>query len=428
MRRRTWIGIVCVAGIIVSTTPVIHSLEAATEIVYTQLKVFTELFSIIEQQYVESVDVTKLMYGAAKGMVQTLDPFSQFLPPDEYKELQVQTEGAFGGLGIRISIKETALVVITPLPGTPAHRAGVMPGDKIIKIDGTSTQGFTTEDAVKRLRGTPGTSVTITIVREGEQPRDITMKRENIKIQSVRSRMLPDEIWYLHILEFNAETDKDVDAAYKAVASRHIKAIVLDVRNNPGGLLNSAVDISKKFLGENKLIVYTQGRDATRKTSYHADAVAHYPNVPLVVLVNKWTTSAAEIVSGAIKDWKRGVLVGTQTFGKGSVQTVLPLSDGSGVRLTTAKYYTPNGICIHEKGIAPDVLIEISKEQLVTIMEAQAKDDITQKLDLKPKHDTAEKVETKKEAGETDVDDPQLKYAVGLLKAREIFRATDTNK
>jgi carboxyl-terminal processing protease len=390
-----------------------------TETIYSKLKLFTEIFTLIKNNYVSDVDLEKLVYGAANGMVKTLDPFSQFLPPSDYKEMQIHTEGSFGGVGIRISVKDDFLVVITPLPGTPAYKAGILPGDKIVKIDTETVKGFTMDDTVKRLRGKPGTEVTLTVSRDGvKDPIDYKLVRELIKIETVTSKLLDDGIGYIHILEFTANTNEDFEKEFSSLEAKNIKGLVLDLRNNPGGLLTSAVDICKYFIGDNKLIVYTQGRDSAQKLEYRADKNAKHRYLSLVVLVNQGSASGAEIVAGAMKDLKRAVIVGAKTFGKGSVQTVIGLSDGSALRLTTAKYYTPNGTCIHDIGIEPDVPIDISKEQLQKIM--MQEDKIYNKKDEEKKNKIEQKDEKKEDKKEI-VDDPQLKAAIGILKSRDVF-------
>ena len=277
--------------------------------------------------------------------------------------MQVETSGSFGGLGIEITLKDDILTVVSPIEGTPAYRAGLQTGDRIIKIDGLSTKDMQLPDAVKRMRGKPGTKVTITVVREGmTEPKDYEITREQIRVQSVRSHELGDGIMYIKLRQFQEQSPHDLDTALDKFAKNGMKALILDLRNNPGGLLTAAVEVSEKFVEDGKLVVYTEGRIRNQNMRFSAHAKKAYTQIPMVVLVNQGSASASEIVAGALQDYQRAMIVGTQTFGKGSVQTIIPLSDGSGLRLTTAKYFTPKGRSIHGKGIAPDIVVEAPKE------------------------------------------------------------------
>ncbi|HXG15268.1 MAG TPA: S41 family peptidase [Calidithermus sp.] len=330
---------------------------------YEQLRLFTEVLSIVQNQYVDEVPPKELIYSAIKGTLRGLDPHSSFLDPDSYREMQVETSGSFGGLGIEITLRDDVLTVVAPIEGTPAHRAGLAPGDRIVKIDGLATKDMQLSDAVKRMRGKPGTKVTISVMREGwTEPRDFEIVREQIRVQSVRAHDLGGGVGYLRIRQFQEQTGHDVEAALDRFAKNGTKALVLDLRNNPGGLLTSAVEVAEKFIDDGKLIVYTEGRVRNQNMRFSAHAKKAYTSLPMVVLVNQGSASASEIVAGALQDYGRAVLVGTQTFGKGSVQTIIPLSDGSGLRLTTAKYFTPKGRSIHGKGITPDIVVEAPKE------------------------------------------------------------------
>jgi carboxyl-terminal processing protease len=330
---------------------------------YEQLKLFTEVLSIVQNQYVDEVAPKELIYSAIKGTLRGLDPHSSFLDPESYREMQVETSGSFGGLGIEITLRDDMLTVVAPIEGTPAHRAGLQPGDRIVKIDGISSKDMQLADAVKRMRGRPGSKVTISVGREGwTEPRDIDIVREQIRVQSVRTHDLGQGIGYLRLRQFQEQTAHDVEAALDKFVKSGAKALVLDLRNNPGGLLTAAVEVSEKFLDDGKLVVYTEGRVRNQNMRFAAHAKKPYSQLPMVVLVNQGSASASEIVAGALQDYGRAVLVGTQTFGKGSVQTIIPLSDGSGLRLTTAKYFTPKGRSIHGKGIAPDIVVEVPKE------------------------------------------------------------------
>ncbi len=331
---------------------------------YEQLRLFTEVLSIVENQYVDEVPPKELIYSAIKGTLRGLDPHSSFLDPESYREMQVETSGSFGGLGIEITLKDDILTVVSPIEGTPAYRAGVQTGDRIIKIDGLSTKDMQLVDAVKRMRGKPGTKVTITIAREGwTEPKDFAIAREQIRVHSVRSQDLGGGIAYIKLRQFQEQSPGDMSGALEKAAKAGMKALVFDLRNNPGGLLTAAVEITEEFIEDGKLVVYTEGRVRNQNMRFTAHAKKSYPTLPMVVLVNQGSASASEIVAGALQDWGRAIVVGTQTFGKGSVQTIIPLSDGSGLRLTTAKYFTPKGRSIHGKGITPDIVVELPKEK-----------------------------------------------------------------
>ncbi len=331
---------------------------------YEQLKLFTDVLAIIQNQYVDETEPREVIYGAIRGMLRALDPHSSFLDPESYREMQVETSGSFGGLGIEITIRDDQLTVVAPIEGTPAWRAGVQPGDKIVKIEGLSTKDMSLLDAVKKMRGPKGTKVTITVMREGaKELMDFTVTREIIQVQSVKGQEIEPGVGYLRIRAFQERTARDLEADLeKLVKTGRLAGLVIDLRNNPGGLLQSAVDVSAHFLGDGKLIVYTEGRVRNQNMRFVAHARHALTQVPVVVLVNQGSASASEIVAGAIQDHGRGVVVGQQTFGKGSVQTIIPLPDGSGLRLTTAKYFTPKGRSIQGKGIPPDVVVEPPKE------------------------------------------------------------------
>ena len=330
---------------------------------YEQLRLFTEVLSIVQNQYVDEVPPKELIYSAIKGTLRGLDPHSSFLDPDSYKEMQVETTGSFGGLGIEITLKDDILTVVSPIEGTPAYRAGLNTGDRIVKIDGLVTKDMQLVDAVKRMRGKPGSKVTISVVREGwTEPKDFDIVREQIRVQSVRSHDLGNGVAYIKLRQFQEQSPHDIEAALEKFDKAGMKALVLDLRNDPGGLLTAAVEVSEKFIDDGRLVVYTEGRVRNQNMRFSAHAKKGYTKMPMVVLVNQGSASASEIVAGALQDWGRAIVVGTQTFGKGSVQTIIPLSDGSGLRLTTAKYFTPKGRSIHGKGITPDIIVEVPKE------------------------------------------------------------------
>ncbi len=333
----------------------------ASEEVYKQLNPFIDALTLIQEKYVDE-DKTKahdLMEGALTGMVSTLDPFSQYMPPDDFKDMETETSGEFGGLGIEIALRDDRLTVITPIDGTPADRAGIKALDRIIKIGDEKTDNMSINDAVKRLRGKIGTPVTITLWREGvAQPFDVTLVRDAIKIESVRAYRLPGDFGYVRINEFIHDTSVDLDAAIAEMEKQGpLKGLVLDLRNDPGGLLEEAFKVGDLFVAKGQIIVSTRGRDKRQDYEYRGTGRKKWGKRPIVVLINEGSASASEIVSGALKDLKLALLLGTKSFGKGSVQTIFPLenSGGAALRLTTAKYYTPSGISIHGIGIQPDL-------------------------------------------------------------------------
>ncbi|HEU5394954.1 MAG TPA: S41 family peptidase [Candidatus Methylomirabilis sp.] len=334
----------------------------ATDEAYEKLKVFTEVLTLIQANYVEEVHSKDLVYGAIRGMLETLDPHSSFMPPEVYREMQVETQGSFGGLGIEITVRDRQLTVVSPIEGTPADQAGILAGDRIVKINGEPTKDMTLFEAVRKLRGPRGSRVTITIMREGfTEGRDFAITREIIEVHSVRSFDLGDKIGYIRMVSFQEKTARDLERALEQFQSSGAQALILDLRNNPGGLLSQAVQVADLFLKKGQLIVYTEGRARNQDLRFSAEHTKTLPQVPMVLLVNGGSASASEIVAGALQDHKRAVILGTPTFGKGSVQTVIPLNDGSGLRLTTAKYFTPRGETIHGKGITPDILVEPPK-------------------------------------------------------------------
>jgi carboxyl-terminal processing protease len=371
---------------------------------YEQLKLFTDVLSIIQNQYVDETEPREVIYGAVRGMLRALDPHSSFMDPDSYREMQVETSGSFGGLGIEITIRDDVLTVVAPIESTPAWRAGIQPGDRIVKIEGLATKDMSLPDAVKRMRGPKGTKVTITVVREGtREPFDVSLTREVIQVQSIKSDELEPGIGYIRIRQFQERTAPDlVSAVEKFDKGGRLAGLIVDVRNNPGGLLSAAVEVSEEFLGDGKLIVYTEGRVRNQNMRFTAHAKRAITEVPLVVLVNQGSASASEIVAGAIQDHGRGVVIGQQTFGKGSVQTIIPLADGSGLRLTTARYFTPKGRSIHGKGIAPDIVIDPPKDEVSA---------------TKPGTPPLSETEMRKR-------DVQLQRAIEILKASRILDKT----
>ncbi|MBF0496570.1 MAG: S41 family peptidase [Deltaproteobacteria bacterium] len=330
------------------------------ESTYSEIKIFAEVLNEIEKKYVEKEVPKTLIYGAIKGMVATLDPHSSFLTPEEYKELTIETKGSFSGIGIEITLKDGVLTVVSPIEDTPAFQAGLKAGDKIIKINGKITKNMSLMDAVRGIRGVKGSTVTLSILREGATKlKDYVIAREVIPIKSVKFETLEPGYVYVRVSTFQDTTHQDLVKAMKTLQENNkpLKGLVLDMRNNPGGLLDQAVKVTNEFL-ESGLIVYTMGRNKTQDLKFFAHPNDHYQEFPIIALVNEGSASASEIVAGALQDHKRAVILGSQTFGKGSVQTIIPLEDGSALRLTTAKYYTPNGRDIQAKGITPDIVVE----------------------------------------------------------------------
>jgi carboxyl-terminal processing protease len=339
----------------------VERVSAVPQETYDELETFTNILSIVQKNYVDQVDTRQLLEGAVNGMLGSLDPHSAYLTPDLYKELQVDTKGSFGGLGIEITNRGGVLTVVSPIEDTPAARAGIQPGDQIIKIDGEFTKDLSLADAVKKMRGPRGSKVVVSVKREGvPELLDFTLTRENIQIQSVKYKDLGDGYGYIRVTQFQERTSTALDEAIASLSGGNddnLRGLILDLRNDPGGLLSQAVKVADTFL-DSGLIVYTDGRLDSQKQKYFAHKPGSHTEFPMVVLVNGGTASAAEIVAGALQDHKRALVLGTQTFGKGSVQTILPLDDQSALRLTTALYYTPSGRSIQATGIAPDILME----------------------------------------------------------------------
>jgi len=406
-----------------------HKVSALSNSTYEELKVFTDVLGLLQKEYVEEKSSKDLIYGAIKGMLETLDPHSAFLPPNMYKEMQEETKGRFEGLGIEITIKEGVLTVVSPIEDTPAFKAGVLAGDQILKIEGELTKNLTLIESVKRLRGPKGTKVTITIMREGfTKPKDFTLVRDVIPIRSVRHELLEKHYGYIRVSQFQDKTDSEFDKHLKVLEEESkgaLKGLVLDLRNNPGGLLDQAVKVADRFL-ESGLIVSMEGKKEDQKMKFYAHSQGTISPYPLVVLINGGSASGAEIVAGAIQDHGRGILLGTQTFGKGSVQTIFPLKDGSGLRLTTARYFTPNGRSIQAKGIVPDIVVkplQPEEEKVIPVPKLPMEKDLERHLIDIEKGPPKEKEKPKKEeVKEKKPADQQLDRALELLKSWEIFK------
>ncbi|MBI1975925.1 MAG: S41 family peptidase [Candidatus Omnitrophica bacterium] len=394
---------------------------------YQQIELFTDAMTVIRTDYVEEPKTKDLVYGALKGMLASLDPHSQFMDPDVYNEIKVETEGSFGGLGIEITVKDDLLTIISPLDDTPAQKAGIKAMDKIVKINGELTRDITLVDAVKKLRGKPGTQVMLTILREGEgKLLEVEVTRDIIKIESVKDGvMLEDHIGYLRISEFQENTPRDLEQALKKMDSRKLEGLILDLRNNPGGLLDTSADVAEKFLPNGVMVVYTKGRIKSQDLEFRSKSNSPRLDFPMVVLINDGSASASEIVAGALQDHGRAVLMGTKSFGKGSVQTVIPLKDGSALRLTTSKYYTPKGRSIHGEGIMPDIIVEeepaSEKEKETEKQKEQKSEEIFKKIenpDSKESNDQG----VSKEKMEELKKDVQIGRAVDLLKGIRAYK------
>ena len=388
---------------------------AEDEALYKELELFSDALSIVQSDYVEEPEAQQLIYGALKGMLATLDPYSQFLDPDSYNELKVDTEGQFGGLGIEISIKDDLLTIIAPIDDTPAYHAGLKAGDRIVKIDGELTRGITLLEAVKKLRGKPETTVTLTVLRDGEnQVKEFTLARAIIKIQSVReAKLLEDHIGYIRLSDFRENTPADLESALDRLRGEGMEGLVLDLRNNPGGLLDVAVSTTELFLERRQMIVSTKGRFKSQNLEFHSRRQGPMQETPVVVLVNEGSASASEIVAGALQDHRRAILVGIKTYGKASVQTIFPLKDGSALRLTTSKYFTPSGRLIHGEGITPDVVVPLEPAP-------EPKETSPSSKEVFDRVEHPEQPEKTSEAAH----DNQLARAVDLLKGIKVYQST----
>ena len=414
-----FIFIVASAGIFIGRWSV-TSVSAEGE-GYEELRSFTEVMSMVKKYYVEEVKQKDLVNGAIKGMLNSLDPHSSFMTPEAYKEMQVDTKGEFGGLGIQIGMKENLLTVIAPIDDTPAYKAGIKAGDKIVKINNESTKDMNLQDAVTKMRGAPKTPVTLSIFREGwKDTKDFTIVRDVIKIKSIKSKVLENNIGYIKLSQFQEQTSDDLAAAIRQLNDAKVNSLILDLRNDPGGLLNSAIDVSSQFLPEGKLVVYTKTRSGEKSEFFTSGDNAFLPQ--MIVLVNQGSASASEIVAGALKDWNRAVILGTQTFGKGSVQTVIPLSGGAGLRLTTAKYYTPKGTSIQNTGITPDIIVKLSAKNGIKEHRVLREKDLEGHL----KNEQKESIPEDKETAPLEIDDKddiQLQRAMDILKTWDVFKS-----
>lgn len=405
--------------------------QSEREATYKQLEIFSNVLSILQENYVEEIDTKSAVNGAIKGLLFSLDPHSSYLPPESFKELQDETKGSFSGIGIEVTIKNDFLTIVSPIADTPADKAGLKANDIILEINGEKTKNMNPYEAIEKLRGPSGSEVTISVYREGwEDLKKMTMKREEIPVQSVRAEFLSPGVVYSRITKFQSHTAIDFKEKLQELKKKEeINGLILDLRSNPGGLLHQAVSVADIFIEKGK-IVYTKGRRADQNTVFSAHPNGEKRQYPLVILVNEGSASAAEIVAGAIQAHKRGIIVGTQTFGKGSVQTIIPLPDGAGLRMTTATYYTPDDRSIQALGITPDV--EVPFVPCISPDKPKAKKDILKEADL------TNHLPMKNQDDETNPDkvvdglekrlqeDNQLRSAYNIIKSLFLFSEYDT--
>ena len=433
MKSRWWLHVAVAVVLVGLPGELVRAKETApdsNEEIYKELELFEHALSIVRSDYVEEPKPKDLIYGALKGMLSTLDPYSQFLDPDGYNELRVDTEGEFGGLGIEITIKDDLLTIISPIDDTPAYQAGLMPQDRIVKIDGQLTRGITLLEAVKKLRGKPHTKVSLTIFRDGEtELKEVTLERAIITIESVReASILEDHIAYVRLSDFREKTAQDLEEAFRRLRDQQMDSLILDLRNNPGGLLDVSVSVAELFLDRHQLIVSTKGRLKNQNQEMRARIDGFVHTVPMVVLINEGSASASEIVAGAIQDHHRGIVMGTKSHGKASVQTIFPLKDGSALRLTTSKYFTPSGRSIHGQGILPDVEVPFERPAKDEKEKDHQADDLFDRLEseqpkpadaAKPGEKPSNGIAAKKRA------DNQLARAIDLLKGIKVYESKE---
>ena len=455
------IGSGVIVGVLISLNfSALADKVAAPQLPIDDLRVFAEVFSKVKTDYVEPVEDKKLINEALTGMLAGLDPHSTYMDADGYKDLQAGTQGEFGGLGIEVAMEDGLVKVVTPIEDSPAYKAGLKSGDLIMKLDDTQVRGITLNDAVKKMRGKPDTSIVLTVLRKGE-PKPLTFKlvRAIIKSQSVKNKYIEPGYGYVRITQFQEHTGEDLAKALKSLYDQNkgpFKGLVLDLRNNPGGLLDTAVGVSAVFLPKNDLVVYTEGRVADSKMrlsatpldyarrgrgDYLKDVPADYKKTPMVVIINEGSASASEIVAGALQDHKRATILGIQSFGKGSVQTILPMNNGSAIKLTTARYFTPNGRSIQAKGIVPDILVEDGFDHSNSLHEADLGKHLSNPKDAdankKPEAKDPAKIEAINKANEkkfaeqkgpiepASKEDIQFMQAMNVLKGLPVQKSTD---
>jgi len=420
MRRKLTIALILGLGVITFFSLANSGIDKKNrDELYREVELFSDSLAIIQSDYVDEVKPKDLIYGALKGMVSSLDPHSQFLDPDTYNELKVDTEGKFGGIGIEITIKDGLLTVITPIEDTPAWKAGIKANDRIVKINNELTRDITLVDAVKKMRGKPGDAVNITVLRESEKKiLEFKIVRGIIKIKDIKeARILEDGIGYIRLVEFRENTLQDINTALEKLTKAGMNALILDLRNNPGGLLDVAVKVTEKFIEKDKLIVYTKSRQHSQNLEFISHSSHPITNLPMAVLINEGSASGSEIVAGCLQDYRRAIIVGTKSFGKGSVQTLIPLSDGSALRLTTSKYFTPLGKAIHNKGVVPDIVAEEGTKEITEFQEQKIEkpQEIFEEIEKKGKAEKTEKPFDYKS-------DSQLMRAVDVLKAIKFYK------
>lgn len=416
------IALIVVGSIFVFVSLGISAADKKKDELFRRVELFSDTLAIIQAEYVEETQPKDLIYGALKGMLSALDPHSQFLDPDTYNELKVDTEGKFGGLGIEITIKDGLLTVVTPIEDTPAWKAGIKANDRIVKIDNELTRDITLMEAVKKMRGKPGEAVSLTILRESEKKiLEFKIVRDIIKIKDIKeARVLEEGIGYIRLVEFRENTAQDINATLQELTKNGMDAFILDLRNNPGGLLEVAVKVAEKFIDKDKVIVSTKGRQAQQNMQFASRSIHPILNLPMVILINEGSASGSEIVAGCLQDYKRAIILGTKSFGKGSVQTVIPLSDGSALRLTTSKYFTPLGKAIHGNGVMPDIVVEEGRIELSPqndLMQEKPQN-VFEELEKKDKENPEEKSEKPFDYKS----DNQLMRAVDVLKAIRFYK------
>lgn len=414
------VGFLLSAAFTVSAGEEGSSSETQKTLPLEELQRFSEVFDRIKNAYVEPVDDAKVLEDAIRGMITGLDPHSSYLEPEAFQELQEHTSGEFGGVGIEISLEDGFIRVIAPIDDTPAQKAGIKAGDLITRLDDVSVQNMGLDDAIARMRGKPGTPIVLTVLRQGEEkPLDIKMLRDVIKVTSIKSKLLGEDIAYIRITQFQGNTGDDLKKNLRNLQQdRELKGVVLDLRNNPGGVLQSAVEVVDAFI-DSGMIVYTKGRLDSSDTEFLATKNTEIGDVPMVVLINGGSASASEIVAGALQDHHRAVIMGTVSFGKGSVQTILPLTDSRALKLTTARYYTPSGRSIQAQGIVPDVVVEDVELRKTDANRTVKERDLSGHLTNGPEDEKldAELADASKGLAERDY---QVYEALNLLKALSI--------
>ncbi|WP_420548548.1 S41 family peptidase [Curvivirga sp.] len=429
------------AALALGGTILMSNSSAQTEETYpdtlTNLRMLGDVMEHIRENYVDEVNEKDLIEAAIQGMLTSLDPHSTFLPPSDFEDMQQDTKGEFGGLGIEVTMEDGWVKVVSPIDDTPAYKAGIEAGDYITHLDGEPVQGLTLDQAVERMRGMVGEDIVLTIARKGQEPFDVTITRDTIKMRAVRYRMEDDDVGYIRISRFSEQTQPGLDKALKRLKEEsegNLKGYVLDLRNNPGGLLNQAISVSDTFL-ERGIVVSTRGRDGRDAQDFRAGAGDDADGLPIVVLINGGSASASEIVAGALQDHGRAIIMGTKSFGKGSVQSIMPLSYGdAAIKMTTQRYYTPSGDSIQATGIEPDILVEQARLETVESRFRTQESDLRNSLknpdgeeDEGANDGTTEPEEETAEDNSNEIQDYQLEQAVRMVKGVSIFQNMDEN-